>query len=59
MATYLQRSMSGSMIIARTRQKMTMMAFLEVQTNQMALFSAYLARLWSAAGLNLLARPRN
>ena len=37
--------MSGSMIIARTRQKMTMMAFLEVQTNQMALFSANFARL--------------
>ena len=44
-ASYLQRSMSGSMIIARIRQKMTMMAFLEVQTNQMALFSANFARL--------------
>ena len=49
--------MSGSMMAAMTKHTITMMAFLEVQMNQMALFRMNLPLDCPAAGLNLLALP--
>ena len=51
--------MLGSMIADMMRHRMTMMAFLEVQTNQTALFKAYHPLVWPSSALNVGDLPIN
>ena len=51
--------MLGSMIADMMRHRMTMMAFLEVQTNQTALFKTYRPLVWPSSALNVGDLPIN
>ena len=51
--------MLGFMMADMMRHRMTMMAFLEVQTNQTALFRMYRPLVWPSAALNVGDLPIN
>ena len=56
---YLHSLMSGFMMADMMRHTMTMMAFLEVQTNHTALFRMYRPLVWPSAALNVGDLPIN